>query len=511
MSQIETIKVGGANGVVYNLSADELTTPRSINGVEFDGTSDIANFATCATDAATAAKVVTVTGFSLAAGAMVRIKFTAGNTVAAPTLNVNSSGAKAIVEYGSTAAGSAAWAAGEIVDFCYDGTNWVMVSGATGNATVRGKVIVDAVPTSGSTNAAQSGGTADAIAAMTDAAYITQNATGTAYTYTSLSGTTETGYQIAVDDAADNIPVKSLQVGGTIDNTATQLTVTAEAETVHFNQLVKNGDLASGTSSWGSNPSYAVLSASGGVLTLTLAATSGISANNSQAVIYTSGHKFFSCFGVQSSRAGARISMTRTTTDDGVEVTCDTADTWYEAAGIFTAMATTNAQLYLRYRNASANGAQIGDTLQFRQLMIVDLTAIFGAGNEPTTAEEVRALLPEDYYDYTLDTLMSRAYGQTAYGTYLGQNYTVTIPAEAIPSASKIFRWYPTTGALQVQGLGNFTVPTQNVTTYLGNTRIYCENSTGVTYSAEAATYRLDPTIAYENLRSAIVSLGGNV
>lgn len=94
------------------------------------------HYGTCSTAAATEAKVVTLSGFTLATGAVVAIKFTYANTAASPTLNVNGTGAKSIAVYGSTAAGSGAWSAGEIVQFAYDGTQWVMISGAilgTGN------------------------------------------------------------------------------------------------------------------------------------------------------------------------------------------------------------------------------------------------------------------------------------------------------------------------------------------------------------------------------------------
>lgn len=38
--------------------------------------------------------------------------------------------------------------------------------------------------------------------------------------------------------------------------------------------------------------------------------------------------------------------------------------------------------------------------VQIRNYIMVDLTQMFGAGNEPTTVEEVKAILPNDYYDY---------------------------------------------------------------------------------------------------------------
>ena len=83
-------------------------------------------YATCATAAATAAKVATCSGFTLTTGAVVAVKFTYANTAASPTLNVNSTGAKSIAAYGTTALPINAWAAGATVVFVYDGTQWII-------------------------------------------------------------------------------------------------------------------------------------------------------------------------------------------------------------------------------------------------------------------------------------------------------------------------------------------------------------------------------------------------
>lgn len=83
-------------------------------------------YGTCSTAAGTAAKVATVSGFSLYAGATVSIKFTYANTASAPTLNVSGTGAKQILTNGSN---SAYWAGGNSsVMFCYDGSAWQVCS-----------------------------------------------------------------------------------------------------------------------------------------------------------------------------------------------------------------------------------------------------------------------------------------------------------------------------------------------------------------------------------------------
>ena len=86
-------------------------------------------YGVCGTAADTAAKTVTVDNFSLETGATVIVKFTYANSVASPTLNVNGTGAKAIMIYGTTSASTgtttSGWIAGAVQMFTYDGTNWV--------------------------------------------------------------------------------------------------------------------------------------------------------------------------------------------------------------------------------------------------------------------------------------------------------------------------------------------------------------------------------------------------
>ena len=88
-------------------------------------------YGVCETAAGTAAKTVEMTGFDLtkALGVTIHVKFTNTNSVANPTLNVNSTGAKAIMRYGTTAPSTSvgtSWSAGSVVSFTYDGTYWQM-------------------------------------------------------------------------------------------------------------------------------------------------------------------------------------------------------------------------------------------------------------------------------------------------------------------------------------------------------------------------------------------------
>ena len=118
------------NDIVHRASSleqdlDGITTRVGKTEMHIAGT-----FATSSTAAGTAAKVATITptvsGWTLESGVSVTVKFTAANTALAPTLNVNSTGAKAIRDYTGAALAESAykWAAGTAYTFTYDGAYW---------------------------------------------------------------------------------------------------------------------------------------------------------------------------------------------------------------------------------------------------------------------------------------------------------------------------------------------------------------------------------------------------
>ena len=138
-SKIKT-ELNGKLDITGNaISAFKLATGRTIDGVTFDGTDGINHYFTCSTAAATAAKAATSTDptktFVLATGAKVIVKFTYANTVASPTLNINANGAKPIYWNGAALASTQYWAAGAVLAFVYDGTNWNLIGVAKDNNT----------------------------------------------------------------------------------------------------------------------------------------------------------------------------------------------------------------------------------------------------------------------------------------------------------------------------------------------------------------------------------------
>lgn len=119
-------KIKDLEGTEYTLKARALSTARTIDGVDFNGTGAITHYGICSTAKGTAAKVVDIDGFKLVTGAVVWVRFTVTNSAAVGnlTLNVNGTGAKHIKYRGANLGSVGYLAAGRTYPFVYDGTYW---------------------------------------------------------------------------------------------------------------------------------------------------------------------------------------------------------------------------------------------------------------------------------------------------------------------------------------------------------------------------------------------------
>ncbi len=122
------------NGSYPNMTvgnASKLTTAHDIDGVEFDGSGSITHFGVCGSDIGTAEKSVTLVNltnkFKLIAGARVSVLFQHANAIDYPTLNVNNTGARLIRFKTGDAFSNPIIKEKSIVDFVFDGTNWVVI------------------------------------------------------------------------------------------------------------------------------------------------------------------------------------------------------------------------------------------------------------------------------------------------------------------------------------------------------------------------------------------------
>lgn len=152
----KSVAIGGV--VLPNGGDPDLTLANKVlktnangNGLEWGTGGGGIPYGVCNIPATIAAKTVTVDGAVLEAGQAILVKFTAANTAASPTLNVNGLGAKPIVRYGTTASAAYDWIAGETILFVYDGTSWMMVHHSIATTTYYGVTKLSSATNSTST------------------------------------------------------------------------------------------------------------------------------------------------------------------------------------------------------------------------------------------------------------------------------------------------------------------------------------------------------------------------
>ena len=196
------------------------------------------HYGASSTAAGTQTKAVSIPEIeSLVSGLCVRVKFTnAQDYNGQPKLQINSLTATNIVRNGTTAAAQYEWQAGEVVDFLYDGTNFVMLEGAIPTTTYYGsRIKLNSTTNSTSTTEAA---TPSAVKAAYDLAASKTANTGT------ITAVQANGTNVATSGTA-NIPAASTSAYGVTKlNSATNSTSTTEAATP---SAVKSAyDLANG-------------------------------------------------------------------------------------------------------------------------------------------------------------------------------------------------------------------------------------------------------------------------
>lgn len=243
---IEVPKTGGGTSSFFDVSDTTATAADVAQGKTFhlasgaaavgtaSGGSGVSVFyGTCATAAATAAKVVVCEEFTsadLVAGTVVNVKFTNAQTYnGAPTLNVQSTGAKNIKRVDTTNAARYEWLAGEVLQFVYDGTYWMLTDGGIATTTYYGVTKLSSATNSTSTSLAA---TASAVKAAYDHADGKQDKLVSGTNIKTVNSTSLLG--------SGNVEVQPTLVSGT------------NIKTINGNSILGSGDLAVGGGGGGS-------------------------------------------------------------------------------------------------------------------------------------------------------------------------------------------------------------------------------------------------------------------
>jgi len=168
---------------------------------------------------------------------------------------------------------------------------------------------------------------------------------------------------------------------------------------VEITNLVSNGDFSDGTTGWGGSTS--TLSAENNILSDTCNGEFYAGAAY-QSKSLDSTHKYFLRAKARVTNAVAlslRITMQTFATNIVVEQENPSENEWYTLYGVHTPDESANSvKVYQGYADsATANGK----VMEVQEVLAIDLTETFGAGNEPT-ADEIETLIgivPENWFD----------------------------------------------------------------------------------------------------------------
>lgn len=148
----------------------------------------------------------------------------------------------------------------------------------------------------------------------------------------------------------------------------------------NITNMVSNGDFASGTTGWTIENFTSVVTSPKIRLTSTVATPTA--ARISSTMTFTSGHKYYIRLTFQ--KISGSLTKVVQTTQNGTIAQNDTvvSDTSVKNVSfISTATITGSTLLRMCY---PTTGLAIGDVIDFWSPVVLDLTALYGAGNEPT-------------------------------------------------------------------------------------------------------------------------------
>lgn len=173
--------------------------------------------------------------------------------------------------------------------------------------------------------------------------------------------------------------------------------------TVRWNQLITSNNY------WYVNPLFGEFSYNDGVASVEVA-----SINSSAAITWTyysrlivPNHKYVVTFDTlvtsQASSTKMQSMYPGVATVQKVNVA---TNVWTHCSLMYTMKSDASPTTFCIYYDADQT-LSVGDTVQFKNVNVFDLTAMFGSGNEPVTVAEFEALYPLPYYPYDAGSLLS--------------------------------------------------------------------------------------------------------
>ena len=170
---------------------------------------------------------------------------------------------------------------------------------------------------------------------------------------------------------------------------------------IRWNQLFYNAE------DWTPQQTQTAVSIDDGVIVATLVSGSpsvyapGIPVPGGTAVTTIAGHKYYMAIKLKPATNGYPYFRNNTafTTEIPWGTKITQAGEWGDYKAIVSAGANGGPAWYIG-QSGETSSIQIGDSISIKDLVCIDLTEAFGAGNEPSTVEQVCSLFPKDSYPY---------------------------------------------------------------------------------------------------------------
>ena len=177
-----------------------------------------------------------------------------------------------------------------------------------------------------------------------------------------------------------------------------------KGNTVKFNQLIQNGNFADGTNNW--TAQYGgTISVANNICTLT--STQKDSLMWQTYINLKANHKYLVKGDIKLNSPTTNVSLDFRSSASVNSIYPIATTEWQTLSNIFNNLTDYNAG-YVRVIDNRTSG---WGNIQIRNIMLIDLTQMFGAGNEPTTPEAFETWLSNNigllpYYAYTPGTLI---------------------------------------------------------------------------------------------------------
>lgn len=173
--------------------------------------------------------------------------------------------------------------------------------------------------------------------------------------------------------------------------------LTVEGQSAKWNQLVHDGNFPSGTGYWTSHNNCSSSIASN---TNTCTATAAASATNCkflvQNIALSGSHVYYVGVDVKAASSGIRAYFIANSGSNRYSYLATTTGAWTHTSA--TKVFPDTSQTFKQIQVVNDTAVSVGDVYEFRNLVIVDLTAIYGSGNEPSAADfEASALYRTKY------------------------------------------------------------------------------------------------------------------